>query len=94
MREKELERKLSKYVKSIGGMCPKLVCPGTDGMPDRLVLFPDGRAGFVEVKAPKGSVRPLQAKRHRELTALGFQVFVLNSEDDIPEVARAIKEGR
>ena len=40
MREKQIESKLVKAVRDGGGMCPKLVSPGTDGMPDRLVLLP------------------------------------------------------
>ena len=52
MRERDIEGKLAKVVKAKGGMCPKLVCPGFDGMPDRLVLMPGGRIAFVEVKAP------------------------------------------
>lgn len=37
MREKLIEQKLVKAVKDRGGICPKLVCPAFDGMPDRLV---------------------------------------------------------
>lgn len=51
MREKEIEKKLTLAVKQAGGICPKLVSPGFDGMPDRMVLLPNGRIGFVEVKA-------------------------------------------
>ena len=51
MREKTIEKKLVQAVKNEGGMCPKLVSPGTDGMPDRMVLLPEARIGFVEVKA-------------------------------------------
>ncbi len=52
MREKEIEKKLTLAVKQAGGICPKLVSPGFDGMPDRMVLLPNGRICFVEVKAP------------------------------------------
>jgi hypothetical protein len=50
MREKTLERKLTEAVKAMGGIAPKFVSPGFAGMPDRLVLLPDGKCGFVEVK--------------------------------------------
>ena len=43
MREKEIEKKLTLAVKQAGGICPKLVSPGFDGMPDRMVLLPNGR---------------------------------------------------
>ena len=40
MRENRIEQALVKAVKARGGICPKLVCPSFDGMPDRLVLLP------------------------------------------------------
>ena len=86
MREKTIEQKLAREVRRRGGICPKLVCPGFDGMPDRLVLFPGGRIGFAEVKAPGGKPRILQVSRHRLLRRLGFKVYVLDREDDIPWV--------
>ena len=67
-------------------MCPKLVSPGTDGMPDRMILLPGGRIGFVEVKAPGKKPRPLQVKRHGQLRALGFPVFVLDDPGQIPGI--------
>jgi hypothetical protein len=89
MREKTVEQKLVKAVKSRGGICPKLVCPGFDGMPDRLVLLPDGKVGFVEVKAPGEKPRPLQVSRHNLLRNLGLQVFTL---DDITAIPRMLDE--
>ena len=89
MREKTVEQKLVKAVKSRGGICPKLVCPGFDGMPDRLVLLPDGRVGFVEVKAPGEKPRLLQVSRHNLLRSLGLQVFTL---DDITAIPRMLDE--
>lgn len=83
MREKQIEQKLTMSVKAMGGIAPKLVCPGFDGMPDRLVLLPGGHIGFVEVKAPGRKPLPLQLARHKLLLRLGFQVFVLDDEKQI-----------
>ena len=83
MREKNIEQQLVKAVKAAGGVCPKLVCPGFDGMPDRMVLLPCGRLGFVEVKAPGKKPRPLQTARHEMLTRLGFKVYVLDRPEQI-----------
>ena len=90
MREKTIELQLARAVKKAGGMCPKLVSPGTDGMPDRLVLLPGGRIGFVEVKAPGKEPRPLQVMRHRQLRALGFSVFVLDDPNEIPVILEEV----
>lgn len=83
MREKQIEQKLVKAVRAAGGICPKLVSPGMDGMPDRLVMLPGCRMAFVEVKAPGESPRLLQTHRHRQLRALGFPVFVLDDPEKV-----------
>ena len=83
MREKAIELQLARAVKNIGGMCPKLVSPGTDGMPDRLVFLPGRHFGMVEVKAPGEKPRPLQVSRHKLLQRLGFKVYILDAIEDI-----------
>ncbi len=90
MREKEIERKLVKAVKAVGGICPKLISPGMNGMPDRLVLLPEGRVGFVEVKAPGRRPRVLQDNRHKLLRRLGFPVFVLDDPLQIPWIIEEV----
>ena len=91
MREKSIEQKLVREVKAVGGICPKLVCPGYDGMPDRMVLLPDGRLGFVEVKAPGKKPRLLQTARHQMLERLGFKVYVLDGPEQIGGILDGIQ---
>lgn len=83
MREKAIEQKLVKAVRAKGGIAPKFVSPGFSGVPDRLILLPDGKCGFVEVKAPGEKPRPLQESRIRLLRRLGFKVYVLNGAEQI-----------
>jgi len=88
--EKYIEQKLVAAVKSMGGIAPKFVSPGFNGMPDRLVLLPIGRIAFVELKAPGKMMRPLQVRRKRQLEALGFLVYCIDSLEQIDEVLQAI----
>ena len=90
MREKTLERKLAEAVKAMGGIAPKFVSPGFAGMPDRLVLLPGGKCGFVEVKRRGEKPRPLQEMRHGMLRQLGFKVYVLDCAGQIEEVLHEI----
>ena len=90
MREKAIEQKLSLMVKKRGGICPKFVSPGYDGMPDRIVLLPGCHFAFVEVKAPGQKPRPLQIARHKLLTRLGFKVYVLDNEEQIGGMLREL----
>ena len=91
MREREVEQSLVRSVKRMGGICPKWVSPGLDGVLDRIVLFPGGRIGFVELKAPGKKMRPLQKKRKEKLESLGFLVFCIDEVEQIEEVLREIQ---
>ena len=91
MREKQIEQKLVKATKNMGGIAPKFVSPSFDGMPDRIVLLPGGHIGFVEVKAPGEKPRPLQLSRHGLLRRLGFKVYVLDEEQQIGGILDAIR---
>lgn len=90
-REKTIEQKLVQAVKLRGGICPKFTSPGFDGMPDRLVLLPNGYAGFVECKRKGEKPRPLQLARHRLLKSLGFRIFVLDDPEQIGGILDAIQ---
>ena len=81
--EKQIEQALVRAVKNMGGIAPKFVSPGFDGMPDRIVLIPHGLMAFVEVKAPGKKPRPLQVSRHGLLRRLGFKVYVLDDMNRI-----------
>lgn len=91
MREKGIEQKLVIEVKRRGGICPKFTSPSFDGMPDRLVLLPYGKVGFVEVKTPGKQPRPLQLARINLIRGLGFHVFVLDEEEQIGGILDAIQ---
>ncbi len=89
-REKTIEQKLVHEVRLMGGLALKYVSPGFDGVPDRLVLLPDGKAAFVELKAPGKKLRPLQERRKRQLEALGFSVFCVSGMEQIGGVLNEI----
>lgn len=91
--EKQVELKLVTETRKRGGLAVKFVSPGYAGMPDRLVLLPNGKLAFVEVKAPGKKPRVLQVKRHERLRELGFRVFVLDTPEDVPGLLETIAEG-
>lgn len=93
MREKQVEQALVKAVNASGGICPKFVSPGLSGVPDRLVLMPNGKMGFVEVKAPNKKPRALQVQRMKQLTDLGFKCFVLDEVEQILALIEKIGGG-
>ena len=91
MHERDVDRKLVREVLDRDGLALKLSCPGMDGMPDRLILLPGGRAAFAELKAPGKRPRPLQMRRKRQLETLGFRVYVIDHPDQIGGVLDEIQ---
>jgi hypothetical protein len=83
MRERDVEQKLVRAVRRSGGLALKLVSPGFNGVPDRLLLFMGGRLAFCEVKAPGEKPRPLQVHRMEQLRKMGFRVSVIDGMDQI-----------
>ena len=89
--EKKIEQKLVKAVRDIGGLALKFVSPGCDGVPDRLILIAYGKVAFVEVKAKGKKPRPIQIRRINQIKNLGFLVFILDDEKDIPSIIKQVK---
>ena len=83
MREKQIEQKLVRAVRAVGGLAPKFVSPGLDGVPDRLILLPGGHLAFAELKAPGQRPRPLQQRRIGQLNQLGFRVYIIDNTNQI-----------
>ena len=91
MREKYIETKLVKAVKSMDGLALKFVSPGFDGVPDRLLLLPGGKIAFIELKAPGETLRPLQVRRKRQLEGLGFLVYCIDGPEQIGGILDGIQ---
>jgi len=76
--EVSLEKWLIKEVKRRGGYCFKLGF--IKGIPDRLIVLPGARVGFVELKTKFGRATPLQWVWLGKLKALGFKADCINSK--------------
>lgn len=91
MLEKQIEQKLVREVKNKGGIALKLTSPSLAGLPDRLVLLPQGKMAFVELKATGKTLRPLQVRRKKQLEQLGFLVYCVDSIDQIGGVLSEVQ---
>lgn len=92
--EKDLENKFRIAVKRAGGKAYKFVSPGNSGVPDRLVILPGGKAGFVELKQEGKKPTGLQRKQIHDLLGKGHYANVLDRESDIQKVIDQIKHFR
>ena len=86
MRERAIEEKLRVESQKRGGLSMKFVSPGLVGVPDRIVVLPQGRLGFVELKVPGEKPRKIQLRRMEQLRELGFLVYVLDDKEKIGEI--------
>lgn len=76
MREKEIENRMVRIVKERGGLCYKFVSPSNPGVPDRIIITPDGRVVFVELKTEIGRLANIQKWQIEEMRKRGADVRV------------------
>ena len=81
--ENDIETYLSKLVKNANGIYLKIPALYMSGIPDRLVLLPEGNMAFVELNRPIGGRRAeLQKYWQKKLSERGYlSVFVQTKEE-------------
>ena len=80
MQESILEKKFRAMVAQAGGKAYKFVSPGNAGVPDRLVILPGGKIGFVELKQKGRKPGRQQEYRIAELELLGCFATVVDDD--------------
>lgn len=93
MKESELERIFVDEIRKEGGKAYKWVSPGNDGVPDRIVFFPEGEIYFIELKADGGRVRGAQLVQIRRLDSLGQFAAVVEGMGGMIRFFRDIGRG-
>ena len=78
--ETPVERALVAAVSARGGLAIKLA-PTMRGLPDRLILLPNGEMRLVELKAPGETPRESQKMVHRHLEAMGHPVTTIDTTE-------------
>ena len=91
--EKNLERKLVRKIKQLGGLAIKLTSQYSKGEPDRMCLVPGHPPFFVEVKSTGEKPTPIQLYRHKQIRELGFKVYVVDNTEDLNKLIRGCEKG-
>ena len=91
MLEKEVEKFLVREVKKLGGISFKFISPGNAGVPDRIVMLPNGKVVFVELKTDKGKLTKLQEVQIKKISDLGADVRVLRGIEGVKEFINEIQ---
>lgn len=84
-RESDAEAFLCKEIRKLGGIAYKFVSPGNDGVPDRLLLMPGGKAIFVEMKTQTGKLRSRQKIQIERIRERGFTVETLHGKQEVSD---------
>lgn len=90
--EKAIERYLVESVKGIGGICLKYSNPNMVGYPDRLVCLNGGKVVWVELKSKGKKPNKIQLIRHDELSNMGFEVYVIDSREQVDKLINTLRE--
>lgn len=83
MKESAIEARLVRMVRDRGGLCYKFVSPGNPGVPDRIIITPDGRSVYVELKTEIGRLANIQKWQLEELRKRGADVRVLRGLEEV-----------
>lgn len=78
--ETPVERALVAAVSARGGLAIKLA-PTMRGLPDRLILLPNGEMRLVELKAPGETPRESQKMVHHHLEVMGHPVTTIDTTE-------------
>lgn len=101
-RESQIEHRLVKRVKELGGEVRKVKWIGRAGAPDRIVMLPmqyvslkgfrqvtaDPKSIWVELKAPGVKVSAHQLREHERMRKMGQRVEVVDSYEKIEEILK------
>ena len=90
MKESYIENYLVRKVKENNGLCLIIFSPGNPGVPDRIVITPDGRTIYVELKTEVGRLAKIQKWQRSELEKRGADVRVLFGMDAVKEFLREV----
>lgn len=81
--ESNIEKRLVRGVRQLGGEAYKFISPGRSGVPDRIVILPEGQILFAELKTETGRLSPAQLRQVTRMRELGARVVVLYGMDDV-----------
>lgn len=90
--ESSIERSIKYYVASKGGMVIKQNADLYKGIPDRLVLMPNGQMFFIEIKDPKGRLSEMQVHWIKILNNINVRAYVVNSLEEFKGIWRDLED--
>jgi hypothetical protein len=79
LEKQHVEDPVVRHAVSLGFEHRKMNGMGAKSWPDQQFFVPGGKSFFIEFKKPNGKPTPKQSEKHRQLRALGFDVYVCDN---------------
>lgn len=89
--EAQIEKHLFYEIRKLKGLAYKFTSPGHAGVPDRVILLPNGTTIFVELKREDGRLSSLQIKTIRFFQENNIEVYVLYSKEEVDDFIKYVK---
>ena len=92
MLEKNIEKKLREMVRAREGLTYKFI--GLEaGVPDRIVITPNGAVWFVELKTKEGRLSKIQSHQIDRLKKVKANVRVIYGFEDMEKFIKEVFDG-
>ena len=90
--EAQIEKHLFDEVNKLNGIAYKFTSPGHAGVPDRIIMLPNGLIILIELKKETGTLSELQINTINKMQNKNIEVYVLYSIKDVDEFIAYIKK--
>lgn len=93
MSEKVIEKRLVDEVKKLNGLVYKFNSQANNGVPDRLIVFPNNLIFFVELKKPKGGITSkVQEYQLEKLKEKGCNTFLISTITEVLDFKNYVED--
>lgn len=92
MKESDIERWLVSQIKDLGGIADKFVSPGNPGVPDRIIVMPNGRIIFAELKTEIGRLSNIQKWQRERYQRMGVDYRIVKGMKAAKELVKELRD--
>lgn len=88
--ERDIEKKVCEYSRSLGMLCYKFTSPSRRSVPDRMFITGMGVVWFAEFKRKGCKPTPAQEVEIAKIKATGVEVFVIDNVEEGKFIVRTM----
>lgn len=91
--EKDIEKRVCDYAKSLKMLCYKFTSPSRRSVPDRMFICEDGEVWFAEFKRKGQKPTAAQEVEMKKLRDRGIHVSIIDDIEKGKQIVKIIAEG-